>query len=126
MYALKMLGLIVLAGVCTVAFILGYGYYQKLSASQRAREEVSRLNDEIEYMISSGAVGENEELTLNIPEGYSLHFDSEAEQIAINGTRLPEEGYDMEVEFLNKDLESGPHKILIIVRSDELELKEVI
>lgn len=126
MYALKMLGLIVLAGICTVAFILGYGYFQKVSASQRAKEEAYRLNDKIEYVISSGATGEDEEIILNIPGGYSLRFDSEAEQIVINGTRLPKGGYDMEVDFPSENLEAGNHQILIIVKSDRLELKEVV
>lgn len=125
MYALKMLGLVVLAGICVVAFVVGYDYFQGLSTSQEAREQAGQLNEEIKGMIVSGVVGENKKVTVSVPGDYTLRFNSETNQLVMDGVRLPEDGYDMTVEGPKENLGPGEHELLIVMKSDKIKVSEI-
>lgn len=125
MYALKMVGLVVLAATCLLVFFVGYNYFQEISSSQKAFEEATNLDEEIEGLIISGDVGENSKVIVDIPSGFSLYFDSENNQWVIDGTRLPEEGYDLTVVGPGKELGPGKHELLISVKENKIKVSEV-
>ncbi len=117
MYAMKMLGLAVLAGICVVGFVVGYNYFQGLSARQKARSEASRLNNEINFVISSS--DNNKNLNIEIPDDYVLQF--EENRIVIDGMKFPKDNpYELPVD--GPELGPGVHNLLIKIErnnSDE-------
>lgn len=118
MYSLKMLGLTVLAGLCLVIFFAGYDYFQGVSASQSAREEASRLRGKINHVIITG---DNRRIDVEVPGGYTLRFESN--QVIIDGTRLPEDGFDIPVE--GPDLGPGEYSLIITIEDGRIKVSEV-
>lgn len=88
MYALKMVALACLAATCIAVFVIGYESFTSLSDSQKAIEEAHELHNKITEVINGG-IKENQSMTLEVPEGYTLQF--EKNHISINGTRFPKE-----------------------------------
>lgn len=119
MYALKMVGLVVLAGTCVIALIVGYNYFHNLSANKQARQEAHKLHSEIEQVIIN--LDENP-VSVEIPNGYTLEFESN--QLVIDGIRFPEDdNYDMTVT--GPKLGPGHHDLLISIENGEVRVNEV-
>lgn len=122
MYALKMLGLAVLAGACTFAFIIGYNQFQELSASTKARDEASKLNDSIKYVISTG---NSDKVNIKIPGGYTLVFESK--KIKINGfeyPKPPQDNYNLPLDAEPSSL-SQNHYLEISLENEKVKIREV-
>lgn len=121
MYALRMVGLVVLAGLCVTAFIIGYDYFQEFSKDTKAEQEASRLDQEITEVINSLSI-ENETSTIDIPSNYTLKFEDN--RLIMNGYKYPKnEPYGMSVK--GPTLESGEHKLLISMENESVIVSEV-
>ncbi|KXB04745.1 hypothetical protein AKJ50_02040 [candidate division MSBL1 archaeon SCGC-AAA382A13] len=90
MYALKMVGLTVLAGFCILGFAISYNYFHEFSDLKEVRKEALDLHKEIEYAIITG---NSKKLSIKIPKDYSLSFNSN--KLTINGNPFPDEKFDM-------------------------------
>lgn len=122
MYALKMVGLAVLAGACVFAFIIGYNQFQGISASQKVRDEAQDLDMVIGTVISSGSGPEN--INIEIPEGYTLKF--EENQIKINGIKYPaspEDEYSLPVN--GPTLSQGSYNLQVSLDNGVVNVEEV-
>lgn len=113
MYPLKMLGLAVLAGICVIAFVVGHGRLQGLSAQQKARSEASKLSNEISFVISSSDDSQN--LSIEIPEDYVLRF--EENRIVIGGMKFPKDD-PYEFPVVGTELGPGTYNLLITIEKD--------
>lgn len=120
MTALRMLGLVVLAAICVVIFIGAYAYLQGLSAAKRAEEAVSQLHSEIQYVIITGDNREN--VRIEIPSGYILRFDSDNNQLVIDGIRAPEDGFSLPVQ--GPELGAGEHVVSISLENGGIVVNE--
>ncbi len=121
MYALKMVGLAVLAGACIFAFIIGYNQLQGLSASQKAREEAGNLDMKIEDVIITG---NQENVEIEIPEGYTLKF--EENQIKMNGIKYPaspKDEYSLPVN--GPTLSQGVYTLQISLDNEVVKVRRV-
>lgn len=121
MTALRMLGLVVLAAICVGIFIGAYAYLQGLSAAKRAEEAASQLHSEVQYVVITGNSREN--VGIEIPSGYILRFDSDNNQLVIDGIRMPEDGYPLLIE--GPELAAGEHMVSIALENDRIVVSEV-
>ncbi len=113
-----MLGLVVLATTCLVAFLGGHEYFQNLSASQRLRNEAYEINEDIEHVIITGG---SRTVEVNIPRGFTLNFKSN--KLVTSEVSIPENGYDMEV--VGPKIGFGKHSLRIFIENGTVKVSEI-
>jgi hypothetical protein len=115
---MKMLGLVILAATCLVALFGGQKYFQSLSASQRVRDEIHDLHEEVEQVI---VTGENRTVKVDMPRGYTLRFESN--QLVTSIVSVPENGYDMRVS--GPEIGPGEHTLRISIVEGTVKVSEI-
>jgi len=114
-----MLGLVVLAGICISIFFAAYQSFRGLSKAERAKEAAIKLDLAIEYVIMTG---NPHTVDVEIPEGYTLSFKEN--QLAIDGTKMPEGGYPWPI--IGGNLSTGTHKLAIAIENGKIFVNEMI
>lgn len=116
MTTLRLLALVIIAGMCVTVFALVYPRLRSLSAAQQAEDAASELASDIQDVIITENPKENK--SLSIPPDYTLRLENSEEgnlgewQIKIDEMRFPEDGFDLPVEFKNfTELSPGDHRL---------------
>lgn len=126
MTVLRLLSLVVIAGICIGIFAGICLEFQGLSAAKRARSVALKLSSEINDVINTG--DSSPPLEIKIPSEYTLYFENNETgwQLKMDGTHLPEGGFDLPVEFENRSkLGVGVHKLRIELENNWVIVSKV-
>lgn len=118
MHALRMLGLVALAGICISIFVVAYQSFQGLSREERARGAALELHSKIQHVINTG---DPRTVDIEVPGGYVLSL--EENQLVINGIRMPEGGYS--IPMVGNNLTAGEHRLSVALENGEIVVSEV-
>lgn len=116
MNTLRLVGLAILAGLTLSIFFVMYSQVMRMSESKKTKKLIDKLNSNIEHALISGSP---ERVRVDVPSGYKLRF--EENQIALDGMRLPENGYPRAIE--GPTLPPGKHSLEIVLRKGKIILE---
>ncbi len=118
MSTLRLMGLVILAGLTIGLFGLIYPHIQGMSAEKRAKQTADKLHSNIEEVLITGSP---ETVDIEVPGGYNLSFKEN--QIQMNNIKLPKEGYPIPIR--GPELKSGDYKLGTSLQDNKI-LIEVI
>ncbi len=117
MYALKLVGLVVLAGLSVTGFILGYNQFQEWQTQLEAEDLVREIDSEVSSNFFLSDYENFKMEGMRVPEGYVLSFREN--HIEINGFERELEN-PKESSYEYEDFNSGVYDFLFTVeRKDE-------
>ncbi|KXB09238.1 hypothetical protein AKJ46_00715 [candidate division MSBL1 archaeon SCGC-AAA833K04] len=127
MTVLRLVSLVVIAGICVSIFAIVYPYLQGMSAAQQAEEAASKLETDIQWVILNEDSRTKE---YTIPSGYTLSLENSdgVYKIEIDGMYFPEDGFDKSVKFENikhNELSSGIHELHMELKNDLVVVSKV-
>ena len=127
MYALKLVGLVVLASISALGFIAGYGQFQDYQAHLDAQDAV----EDIDYAVKNnffigGNPQENFELEVEVPSGHELIFEENS--VSIDGITESLEGKG-QYSYVENSFSAGFYNLRFSLYEDNdeylIEVREV-
>ncbi len=116
MTVLRLMGLIVLAGLTIGIFAVFYPHMQGLSASKQAKATADRIDVAINHVLITG---NSESVEFDIPKGYRLRFKEN--RLVMGDVQLPEKGYSKPIE--GPMLTPGSYEIRVKINEDMIEVE---
>ncbi len=127
MYALKLVGLVVLASISVLGFIVGYGQFQDYQAHLDAQDAVEDIDDAvIKNFLTPGNPRENFELKVEVPSGYQLKFEENS--VSIDGSTETLDVKD-QYSYVENNFSAGVYNLRFSLYEDNdeylIEVREV-
>lgn len=114
MPALRMLGLVILAGFAVSIGILGYTYMRAVLDESAARDAALRVSSACQTVIN---IGGQQVIDITLPGNYHMRFLDN--QVVVDNYRTPEQGLARQFAENTLELELGPGSYTLLINLDE-------
>jgi|GEM_PF-3307764 len=109
MYTLKLVGLVVLASMSALGFIVGYGQFQDYQAHLEAQDSVKDIDEAVwNNFLKPPNPQDNFELEVKIPSGYQLRFEENS--VNADGVSRPLESEGL-YSYVEDNFSSGVYTL---------------